>query len=95
MKQTLKFLLLSITIVLFQINLFGQNKTIDSLKLALKNAKHDTTRCNILNAMVEAEGDHNIWPKYNEQLKVLVEKSIASNASPKKLYLKHLAIALN
>jgi tetratricopeptide (TPR) repeat protein len=73
----------------------GQNKIIDSLKLALKNAKHDTTKCNILNAMIEEEGDDNIWPQYNEQLKQLAEKNIANNSAPKNFFLKQLADALN
>ncbi len=48
MKQTFLF------VILFPFLLFSQNKnsernrTIDSLSLALKNAKHDTTRCNVL-----------------------------------------------
>ncbi len=71
------------------------DKPLTPLKLALKNAKHDTTRCNILNAMVEAEGDDNVWPKYNEQLKVLSEKNIAAKAEPKIFYLKHLAATFN
>ncbi|MBK9285203.1 MAG: tetratricopeptide repeat protein [Sphingobacteriaceae bacterium] len=75
-----------------QIN--AQNHAIDSLKLALKNAKHDTTRCNILSILAETASDEE-WPAFNEQLKVLAEKNIANNSEPKKLYLKHLADALN
>jgi tetratricopeptide (TPR) repeat protein len=67
----------------------------DSLKFALKNARHDTTRCNVLNALIEAESDDNIWPKYNDELKTIAEKNIANNVSPKKVYLQHLADALN
>ena len=78
---------------LFPFLLAAQNT--DSLRLALKSAKHDTTRCAILNALVEAESDDNIWPKYNEQLKALAEKNIATKASPKIVYLKHLAAAFN
>ena len=55
--------LLFVMLNLFQHLALCQDKTIDSLKLALKNAKHDTTRCTILSAMIEAEGDDNIWPK--------------------------------
>lgn len=40
----------------------------DSLKTALKNATHDSTRCNLLNAMIENESNDTIWPLYNEQL---------------------------
>ncbi len=35
-------------------NSFAQNKTIDSLKIALKNAKHDTTRMGLLISIGEA-----------------------------------------
>jgi serine phosphatase RsbU (regulator of sigma subunit) len=36
-----------------QIAFYGQNKTIDSLKLALKNAKHDTAKVQILQSIGE------------------------------------------
>ncbi len=77
---------------LFPCFLFGQN--IDSLKLALKNAKHDTARCNILFTLAETASDEE-WPAFNEQLKKLAEKKLAANSLPKKFYLKHLAFALN
>ncbi len=66
---------LSVLLLLFSTSVFTQNNTIDSLKLALKNAKHDTTRCNILNAMVEVESDDAIWPKYNEQILTLIKEN--------------------
>ncbi|MDO8998402.1 MAG: tetratricopeptide repeat protein [Bacteroidota bacterium] len=81
-------------LLLFPCLLFGQDKTMDSLKLALKNASHDTIRCNILNQMVEAEPNSNIWPKYNEELKILAEKNIAKTSKPLKIYFKHLASAI-
>ncbi|MBK9285202.1 MAG: tetratricopeptide repeat protein [Sphingobacteriaceae bacterium] len=85
-----------IFILLFQLNSFGQNRTIDSLKLALKNAKHDTTRCSILYSLIdEYWSDEKVWPKYNEQLKLLSEKNILNGGSLKKVYLKHLAYSLN
>ncbi len=76
---------------------YCQSNPIDSLKLALKNAKHDTTRCNILNAMVEAEADDNTWPLYNDQLLKLAEKNNLSTTIPilKICYSKHLANAIN
>ncbi len=73
---------------------YGQLNPADSLKLALKNAKHDTTRCSILNAMIEDEEDEKIWSKYNEQLKELSEKNIKSNDANNKIYLKYLATYL-
>ena len=91
---------LLILLFLLPFFLFGQNtggepgRNIDSLKLALKNAKHDTVRCNILSALAE-NADDDEWPAFNEQLKSLTEKNIANNSTPKKFYLKHLANALN
>jgi tetratricopeptide (TPR) repeat protein len=67
----------------------------DSLKLALKNATHDTTRCTILNAMVETESDEALWPKYNLQLKALAEKNITAGSEFKNIYLKYLSLSLN
>ena len=74
--------------------LFAQNRTIDSLKLALKNAKHDTMRCNILSILAETASDEE-WPAFNEQLKQLAEENIINKTKPKNFYLKHLADAMN
>jgi serine phosphatase RsbU (regulator of sigma subunit) len=73
----------------------SQDKTIDSLKLALKKATHDTTRCNILNALIEAEANDTIWPIYNDQLLKLSQKNMVGSPALKKFYLKHLADATN
>ncbi|MCE3260617.1 MAG: hypothetical protein K0S12_2258, partial [Bacteroidetes bacterium] len=78
---------------LFTCLLFPQN--IDSLKLVLKNAKHDTIRCTVLSMLAETapEGE---WENYNAELKVLAEKKVASSSGRlKKIYLRHLATALN
>jgi len=63
---------------------FSQDRTIDSLKLALKTAKHDTTRCNILSLLAETAPDGE-WEKFNEQLKNLAEANlkILSNSQTK------------
>ncbi len=77
-------------LVLFPALLFGQNKTIDSLKLALKNAKHDTTRCNLLKLLTKkATGEEQ--EKYIEQLKTLAEKNVAVGGALKNIYRIHLA----
>ena len=82
--------------LIFCSGLSAQDKTTDSLKQALKTAKHDTTRCNILNELIEAESDDKIWPIYNEQLLKLAEKGAASSSTPTTtFYLIHLAGALN
>ncbi len=82
--------------LLFNLNSFSQDRAIDSLKLALKNAKHDTTRCNILNTMIEAEDDFNIWPKYNEELMKLAESKLKlthQKTAEYKFYQKKIAAA--
>jgi hypothetical protein len=83
---------LSFTICLLSFVSFSQNT--DSLKLALKNVKHDTTRCNILSTLAETAPDGE-WEQFNEQLKTLAENKIKNNPSERKFYLKHLASALN
>lgn len=93
MKQILFF------IFLFPFLLSAQDRTVDSLKLALKNAKHDTTRCNILNELVEspANGNDTVWTIYNNQLLLLAEKGAIISSSTKTLkdtYLKYLSNAL-
>lgn len=74
---------------------YAQN--IDSLKLELATANHDTTRCNILSNLVEVEYDIAIWPLYNEQLLTLSEKNakLTTNVKLKIFYLKHYSLALN
>jgi tetratricopeptide (TPR) repeat protein len=77
--------------------IFSQDdKTIDSLKLALKNAKHDTTRCNILNELIENANEEE-WPAYNEQLLKLAEKNvnIAHTKTLNDIYSEYFAAALN
>ena len=88
---------------------FGQDRTIDSLKLTLKTAKHDTTRCVILAQLAEVAPDGE-WEKFNEQLKNLAETNLKnlsnlqrqsvefknSNSSfLTKKFKKHLANSLN
>ena len=83
---------------LFPCLLFGQNKTIDSLKLALKNAKHDTTLCNILSLLAQTASDKE-WPAFNEQLLKLSEKGLVATKEPstkiKRFYLSHLGMAFS
>src|ERR1700752_4885755 len=69
-------------------------QNMDSLKLVLKNAKHDTIRCSVLNTMIEAELNDNVWSVYNKELKTICEKNLTSaslSESQKKFYLKQLA----
>ena len=76
---------------------FAQTRHIDSLKLALKNAKHDTTRSSILYELTESAPDGE-WEKYNEQLKAIAENNlkVLSHTNPQSLlFKKYLATSLN
>lgn len=96
MKKTL-LPLFYLTLFLLQSFCFAQGSVVDSLKQELKKATQDTTRCNILNQMVEAESDDAVWPLYNEELKKIAENNLKTNlsASLKKVFLKHLSGAYN
>ncbi len=76
---------------------FSQSNAIDSLKNALKIAKNDTTRCGILNQMIENESDDAVWPSYNNQMKNIAEKNLSTNpkGALKKAFLEYLAAAYN
>ncbi|MES2516131.1 MAG: tetratricopeptide repeat protein [Bacteroidota bacterium] len=57
--------------IFFSAMAFSQSNSIDSLKALLKAATQDSTRCRILNVMVETDQDDTKWPFYNEQLRVI------------------------
>jgi tetratricopeptide (TPR) repeat protein len=85
-------------IILYNIsNLFSQSSIVDSLKLALKSTKHDTTRCNILVELSDICSEEDL-PKFNEQLKTIAENNLKL-LTPKQpqynLFKKHLASAFN
>ena len=63
-------------IIVFPFFLSGQNATIDSLKSAFKNAKHDTTKCNVLEYLISLEEENEPWLAYNIELKKIAEKNI-------------------
>ena len=82
-------------ILLFPCLLSAQDPYIDSLKMELKQAKHDTTRCNILNLLTENASEEE-WPAFNEQLLKLAEKSSLNTKPTLKLfYLRYMGMALN
>lgn len=74
-------------IYLFQNYFYAQAPGVDSLNTAFKNAKHDTTRCHILSALVDAVQDESKWPLYNEELKKLCEKNLQTITSKDPLYM--------
>jgi len=70
---------------------------VDSLKLALKTTKNDTTKCVILAQLAETASDEE-WPVFNERLKDIAEfnlNAISKKNSLYKFYSKHLASAYN
>ncbi len=89
------YILFFLLLIVFCKTIRAQTPILDSLKIVLKNAKHDTVRCNVLNTMVETEIDNKIWPIYNEQLLQIAEKNLKSSNELKNFYLKNVAIANN
>ena len=92
----LRALCTSVLIFIFTLFSLAQEKTIDSLKLALKNAKHDTTRCNILSQLAETASATE-WPEFNNELHKLSKKytiSLSVESPLYKFYSKHFAYAL-
>ncbi len=69
----------------------------DSLEVLLKNAKHDTIRLRILDAMAEAARDDEMIIAHNEKIENLVEETLAANPSDnvKSTCLKYLANTLH
>lgn len=60
-------------------------------------AGNDTSTCRLLFEKIEAEADDKIWPRYNEELRILAEKHIAQERDSLllKFYKKYLGAALN
>ncbi|MGZ3899815.1 MAG: tetratricopeptide repeat protein [Bacteroidia bacterium] len=76
----------------------AQKSVVDSLKLALQKAAHDTTKCNILVKIVEIEYDPAVWPAFNAQLKTIAETNLSKLTPKDPLYSnfrKYLASAIN
>jgi tetratricopeptide (TPR) repeat protein len=93
-----KQFLLSTIFIIFSNHFLSQNKTIDSLKLVLKNSKHDTTRCNVLNLLIEASFPKEEWKTYNEEIMSIAEKNYNTSFPNKiieKTFAKYYADALN
>lgn len=92
-KKCFASLLILFSFVSFQ----AQIHVVDSLKQLVKKATHDTTKCQLLGLMTEAEYDINVWPLYNEQAKQLAENNLKKKLSPaeKSAFLKSLASSYN
>jgi serine phosphatase RsbU (regulator of sigma subunit) len=80
-----------------QILLAQDNKVPDSLLVKLRNAKSDTAKCRTLMQITESVPIE-VWPEYNDQLKVLCEQKIRENQGNEKLlkvYKTFLSDAIN
>lgn len=95
MNSKIKHILIGIVLVYANALLLAQNK--DSIKIEIKNAKHDTIRCKLLSALIEIEYDEKIWPLYNEELYELAKKNADAEAPGKlkNIYLTYFASAIN
>lgn len=82
-------------LLLFALPTLAQSPYLDSLKLELNKQKSDTTRCHILNALIEAEYDESVWPGYNETLGAIAKKHLDNKSTPltatDKFYLRQLS----
>jgi two-component system, LytTR family, sensor kinase len=74
----------------------AQNINSDLIQLQ-NHPQKDTTRCFLLNKVIEAENDHNIWIKYNQELqKIALDKlQKENNKTLKNTYIKYLSISYN
>jgi tetratricopeptide (TPR) repeat protein len=65
---------------------YSQTNSIENLKHSLQNSKNDTSRCDILDQLIEiaADGD---WQKYNEQLYAISSSYLTKNITERELIL--------
>ncbi len=59
------------------------NPVLDSLKIELKKATQDSTRCKILELMVDNDFDDKSWPLHNKNLLNIALKYVNDNTLPK------------
>lgn len=91
----------TILLLFFILHPFVRAQTLvtDSLKRELKVAKHDTTRCNLLELLINVELDDNVWPNYNNELITICLKNIKGQDKPLNktdtFYISHLCIGYN
>jgi tetratricopeptide (TPR) repeat protein len=75
-----------------------KDHTVDSLKLALQKATHDTMRCMVLENLVQVENDKKLQSNYNDQLAEFAEKNLKTapaNSHLHRFYKEALAFTLN
>ena len=98
MHSVNKVLVTLLSIVLCQF-VSAQNKKDSLLTLLKKHPQLDTVRCNLLNALIEAEGDDAIWPKYNAEMQSIALKNSelykSTNNKLYQYYLKFICVSYN
>jgi tetratricopeptide (TPR) repeat protein len=99
LHRSLKYILILFCICISGYTSLAQNKTIDSLLQVIKISNHDTTRCFLLNIIVESYAEESIWVKHNNQMRNLAEKNLKelgpADSLTKNVFLKYLSLALN
>ena len=95
MKRRIQFLCL--ILLLLSSIAFIKAQNIDSLKLVLKTIKNDTLKLQILNILVESEGDEATWVPYNDEMARISEEKLKVEIKDKalyELYLRYYAASL-
>ncbi|MBL7885540.1 MAG: tetratricopeptide repeat protein [Flavobacterium sp.] len=91
MKHWLVFMVL-----FFSQLLLAQSTNSDLIQLQ-NHPQKDTTRCFLLNKIIEAENNNSIWIKYNNELQKIAQENLKKekNKTLKNTYLKYLSISFN
>jgi len=80
-------LILLIVLNLFQhLQLNAQKRTVDSLKLVLKNAKHDSTKCLTLRLLFNLETDNKLKMELTKQRLNIAESNLSGNNKTEHLF---------
>lgn len=78
--------------------LTSQNKLSDSVLVLLGDAKHDTSKCNILSALIDKQPTPDLWAPFNEEIERICDRNLYRkqlSSEEKLFYKKALALATN
>lgn len=88
---------LFVILALIGLNTYKASATLnlDSLKLALQHAKHDSMRCAILSVLAETAPD-NEWPEYNAALKNIAYRNLSGlkEGKSKTTFIRYFSMAV-
>ena len=85
-------------LILFCNALTSQNKLSDSALVLLGDAKHDTSKCNILSALIDKQPTPDLWAPFNEEIERICDRNLYRkqlSSEEKLFYKKALALATN